>query len=55
MNAHITRVAGSKVVLDLVGATGTIEWVDGDRMAIRWNRSGKIFNYAVWDYRILPA
>ena len=50
------RVAGSPVVLDLVGATGVIEWVDGDRMGIRWARSPrKVFPYLTTNSQILPA
>lgn len=43
--AALTLTAGLDVVLDLVGATGTVTTVDGDRVEIRWNRNGKSFWY----------
>lgn len=56
MNATLPLIAGLDIVLDLVGATGTVVSVDGDRVEIRWNRSGKSFWYGKnIAYRLIAA
>lgn len=56
VTSHITIVPGTKVVLDMVGATGTVTAVAEGKFEVLWNRGGKRFWYEnSFAYRLRAA